>query len=111
MTAEIVWQWVVSLLTSVGAAGGFSWVFKEALGRSLDREMHRDLEAYKSELSLQSQQQVERLRAELQLRAQERLEQLRADFNDQNESVRHEMQKQMLRAQLATTKTHEVYSH
>jgi len=67
VTAESVWQWILLLLTSVGAAGGFSWLFKEAVGRSLDREMHRDLEAYKTELSLQFQQQL-CLKADLQLR-------------------------------------------
>jgi hypothetical protein len=85
MTTETIAVWVASLLTSVGAGAFFSWLFKESLGRLLQRSLEKDVERYKSELSAQSAQQLEHLR--------------------------HEMQKQMLRAQLATTKTHEVYSN
>jgi len=99
MDPRIVWEWIVSLATSAVAAGLFSWLFKESLGRVLDRDLHRDVEHYKSELSLQSQHQIERLKSDLQLQTQ-----------GQIESIRHEMQKQLLRAQLATTKTHDVYS-
>jgi hypothetical protein len=100
MDPRIVWEWIVSLLTSAGAAALFAWLFKESLGRALDRDLHRDVEHYKSELALQSQQQIERLKSDLQLQTQ-----------GQIESIRHEMNKQFLRAQLATTKTQEVYSN
>jgi DNA-binding transcriptional MerR regulator len=99
MEPRIAWEWTVSLLTSTGAAALFAWLFKESLGRALDRDVHRDLERYKSELALRSQHEIERLKSELQLQAHTHLE-----------SVRHEMQKQLLRAQLATTRTQDVYS-
>lgn len=84
-------EWVVSLGGSGAAAALFSWLFQQSYGKALDRAMER----YKSELQRQTQQQVEQVKSEL---------------NARNDVIRHELQKQMLRAQLSTTKTHDVYS-
>jgi hypothetical protein len=117
--------WVVQFITGTTfatlCATFFTWLFKESMKRALDKkvESHKielqtqgqqQTERLKAELQLQAQREVERLKAELQLQAQHQLEQLRAELSVRNETIRHEMQKQYLRAQLATTKTHEVYA-
>ncbi|MFY0567087.1 hypothetical protein ACN28E_25060 [Archangium lansingense] len=84
-------EWVVSLGGSGVAAAFFSWLFQQTYGKALDRAMER----YKNELHRQTAQQLEHVKSEL---------------NARNDVIRHELQKQMLRAQLSTTKTHEVYS-
>ncbi|WNG41068.1 hypothetical protein F0U61_50745 [Archangium violaceum] len=84
-------EWVVSLGGSGAAAALFSWIFQQSYGKALDRAMER----YKNDLQRQTQQQLEQVKSEL---------------NARNDMIRHELQKQMLRAQLSTTKTHEVYS-
>ncbi|EPX61868.1 hypothetical protein D187_010487 [Cystobacter fuscus DSM 2262] len=111
---------------------GFIWLFKAAVGRALDKRIEslkiegqqqterltaewqaqgqQQTEQLKAVLQLEVQRDVERLKAELLVKGQHQLEQLRAELSARNEAIRHEMQKQFLRAQLATSKTHEVYA-
>jgi hypothetical protein len=113
--------WFVQFITNPVVVGlflaGCIWLFKEAMGRALDKrieshkiEGQRQTEQVKAVLLLEVQRDVERLKADLLRQGQVQLEQLRAELSARNEAIRHEMQKQFLRAQLATTKTHEVYA-
>jgi hypothetical protein len=113
-------RWFLDFITSpafwVLCLGGAAYLFKEAMGRALDKrvESHKiegqqQTERLRSELQFQAQRDVERLKSELQLHGQHQLEQLRAELSARNEAMRHELQKQFLRAELATTKAQEVY--
>jgi hypothetical protein len=102
----IGWATGVSVLVS----GLLTWLFKLGVEKAIDRELQRDFESYKNTLLRDSQQQLERLKSELQSRAQEQLERLRSELNARNEILRAEIQKQLIRAQLTTAKTHEAYA-
>ncbi|MFB1482283.1 hypothetical protein [Corallococcus sp. RDP092CA] len=104
---------IETILSALGGGATFIAIFIFTVQRIADRFLqdHFDqkLEHYKLQLNTQATAKADILKAQLQLDTNTALEHAKSELNTKNDQLRHELDKQIIRAQLATGAIHEEF--
>ncbi|WP_148712836.1 hypothetical protein [Corallococcus sp. AB030] len=99
-----------ALLIALGGGTTFVSIFSNGTQRAIERFLQghfdKNLEHYKAELNIKSASYIETLKSNLQRESNTAVEHAKAQLATQNEQLRHELNKQIIRAQLATNSIH-----
>ncbi|NOK33870.1 hypothetical protein HMI49_11730 [Corallococcus exercitus] len=103
----------ISLIAAcVGGGAGLTGIVVFGIQRTIDsylkNHLDKELEHYKFQLQLAFSTRLEELKTSLNAQSSKELEKLKSTLSSDNDLVRHELQKQIIKAQLSTTKSHEI---